>query len=125
MHPEFDARDQQLLTDRIANRLSLPGPLVGDFVIMQDGKTRRFTHDWGDTIQTSIFENGGSFYLEKSGYGNYSGGLEPGVAKKDLQNTGDSRMGDFWFFHHGYSAAANGVNVKVPCKVYRVNGRPE
>ena len=120
--PEFDAKDREILADREAAFNALSGPRVGDWCIMpNEEKPRRFSHDWGDAIQTSWPKHGtGSIYLGQ-GYASYSGSLDPSLPKIALIDTGERRPGQFWFFHHDHSRAHNGVHFEIDCRVYRYN----
>ncbi len=114
--PEFDARDGEILAAReaLVNRLS--GPRIGDFVRLADGRMMRFSYDLGDALQVSA---SGSFHLCRSGHASFSGGLEPPIDKERIVGTGELFPGEFWFFHHDYAAAHNGVTALIPCRVYR------
>ncbi len=115
----FDNRDGDMLHQRIMARDTTNGPRIGDYVNMPDGSLRRFTHDWGDTIQTTTPKFGyGSYYLG-TGYSSYSGALDPGIPKSGLKDTGNPRDGAFWFFHHDYMTAHNGVDFTIPCRVFQ------
>lgn len=116
----FDARDEEIRQQRITAWQQRQGPRVGDFVLMNDGTTRRFTHDWGEDIQTtsSYYPTHGSFYFG-DGYCSYSGGLDPAILKTSIEDTGETRDGTVWFFHHGCSGAHRGVHCTIPCRVYR------
>lgn len=116
MRPIFDERDQAILNERIGLRDKIGGPRIGDFVKMPDGRTMRFSHDWGDTIQISF---GGSFYLAWDGHAAFSGGLEPSIDKDNIIDTGETKKGLFWFFHHDHRQASNGVDVGAPCRIYK------
>ena len=116
---DFDSMDQGILIDRAKARDARTGPRVGDFCEMPDGRTMRFSHDWGDDIQIS---EGGTYYLERNGGVSMSGGLEPGVSKLKIEDTGETRPGWFWFFHHDHSMAHNGVDFQTACRVFRYTG---
>lgn len=116
---QLDATDTALLAARIEQWNSHQGPRVGDYVITSKGLLR-FTYDWDDTIQTTSRGFGGSFYISESGYMDYSGGLDSGVPKTALELTEETRDGACWFFSHDYRTAHNGVDVVVPCRVYRL-----
>jgi hypothetical protein len=119
--PRFDERDQLILDQRIAFWNARTGPRVGDYVIMREDDVRRFTHDWDDgSIQVTAGVNGtGSFYFDRNGHMDYSGGLDPTILMSDLIDTGATRDAAAWFFHHDHSCAHNGVQFRVPCRVYR------
>lgn len=114
----FDERDEAIRKQKLVHWTATPGPRVGDFVIMQDGRVSRFTHDCRTTIQTMWAGGPGSFYFS-GWYCSYSGGLEPGVNKSQLVDTGELRDGLVWFFHHCESGAHRGVSCSIPCRVYR------
>lgn len=121
MRPEFDERDKEILALRESLFNQMEGPRVGDYLRTPDGMLR-FTHDWGDTIQTTVRPshpcNGdASFYLSE-GHVSFSGSLNPGIAKDTLRDTGDKQDGSFWFFHHNDACAHNGVYFKIPCRVF-------
>jgi len=123
----LDARDTEILAHRMAQLNEREGPRVGDWVILQgDGdfneRLRRFTHDWGDTIQTNDPGDSGSFYLG-DGYCSYSGALAPGIDKKSLTNSGQTRLGRVWFFRHNIHEAHNRVNTAAEFRVFlQANG---
>ena len=116
--PEFDDQDARMLAKRVDRREEQAGPRIGDFVKMLDGTTRRFTHDWGEDIQTTCKDGLGSFHLTAGGDGNYSGGLDAAISKSGLEETGKTLKGAFWFFHHDRRRAHNGVYFKTPCRVF-------
>jgi len=101
------------------------GPRVGDFVHMPDGTLRRFTYDWGDGLQTTVGAahpcNGdASFYLGRSGEASFSGSLDSTIPRDRITLTDERHAGRFWFFHHGFPGAHQGVHCDAPCRVYRV-----
>lgn len=114
-----DETDLAILAKRLAHWNALQGPRVGDWVVMRDGSMRRFTHDWGEDIQTTDPKFGlGSFYLG-DGYMSYSGSLDSALAKHSFQDLGETKTADCWFFHHDFWGADRGVHFQVFCKVYR------
>lgn len=90
---------------------------------MPDGTQERFSHDWGDQIQTTDGKFGASFYLGRDGFSSFSGGLNPSIKKEHLIKTDKLEEARFWFFHHDYATAHNGVHVEVLVPVYEY--RPE
>jgi hypothetical protein len=136
MRPTFDERDAAILAQRESERNTRPGPRVGDFVKMKDGTLRRFSHDYGEDIQTTYrwqepknaaaFNRnsdpmiccGGDFYLAEGGGVSFSGSLDSALLKSTLKDTGEQRDGRFWFFHHNYWQASNGVDVTIKCRVF-------
>lgn len=123
MRPEFDSRDADILAGRIAEWNKIDGPRVGDYVRMLDGSLRRFTHDWGDEIQTTCGDQhpcreNQSFHFG-NGYMSFSGSLDPSIPKTTLDQTSEVIEGPAWFFHHDFMQAHSGVYCKVPCRVYQ------
>ena len=112
----LDERDHAILAERVAERDTLKGPRVGDFVVMDDGRLVRISYLWPDTAQVS---EGGSWYLGERGYVSFSGSLEPGFRRSELRPINSMRDATFWFFHHKEARADNGVYVAIPCRVYR------
>ncbi len=116
----LDTIDQEFIGEIIKRRDTLQGPLAGDFIIMKDGTVERFSHDWGEDIQTSDGRFGWSFHLCKDGNADFSGGLNPAIMKSELELVPDDiRLGHFWIFHHNHVTAHNGVHFNIPCKTYR------
>ena len=111
-----DDRDQKIAEERIKSFNAREGPRVGDFVILPDGHYQRFAHEWPDQMQTC---DCGSFHLGE-GYVSMSGSLDPGYKKDKLELTGEIHIGRFWFFHHGYMTAHNGIGLEMTCRTYRV-----
>jgi hypothetical protein len=121
--PAFDRRDAEILVDRLKAREQLTGPLVGDFVYLTAGDLRRFTHDWGDELQTTIADNiDTSFYLGADGHMSFSGSLDPSIPKARLRKRSEVREASCWFFHHGSAGAYRGVTVHVAVSVWMLMG---
>ena len=119
-NPKFDERDAAILVTNIAAWDERKGPRVGDWCRMPNGDMKRFTHDWGDDIQTTSSVTGmGSFFFGR-GYMDYSGGLDSAILKSRLVDTGETKLGAAWFFHHNHMAAHNGVYFNVECRVFEV-----
>jgi hypothetical protein len=119
MPPQFDDRDAALLAERQARFDQQSGPRVGDIVLMRDGSMRRFTHDWGDGLQTTTPQFGaGSFYFG-TGHMDYSGALDPTIPKAGLIDTGEQREARVWFFHHNFPGAARAVHTTARVRVFR------
>jgi len=117
LNSKLDNKDKEILEKCFTNRQNLKGPQVGDYILKGD-KLHRFSHNWGESgLQTSP---GGSFYLENSGYGDFSGGLDPTVPLDKIKETSTQKLGIFWFFHHGFPGQGCGVNVEIPCRVYEL-----
>ena len=126
MKPSFDALDEQIKQIRIDAWNNRSGPRVGDFVRMPDGALLRFTHDFGEEIQTTAPREPGdqSFYFGH-GYCSFSGSLDSPILKSDLFDTGATQEGPVWFFHHDSARAHNGVHTTIPCRVYHYQPQPK
>jgi hypothetical protein len=114
----IDERDRDMITRRMEALNAVPGPRVGDFVEFPGDITRRISYIWPDepaSVQTS---RGGSYYLG-NGYVSMSGSLYVGVPAWTLTDTGETRDGAVWVFHHDYHTGGNGVGAMVPFRVFR------
>lgn len=115
---QLDAKNQELLAKRRAWFEARTIPMVGDYVRFVDDVERRISYRWdfGDaTVQTSA---GGSFYIDV-GVVSFSGGLYPSIAVSTLTLTEERKSGRFWFFDHDISGAGRGIEVSMPCRVWR------
>lgn len=117
--PDFDHIDEHIRNEREKRWANRQGPRVGDFVEMKDGTLRRFTHDWGDGLQTTCLQSCGQFYLERDGHMSYSGSLDRRIPTCQLKDTGRVSAGRVWFFHHDECRGHNGVYAFVDCRVYK------
>lgn len=91
---------------------------VGDYVKHLNGTIDRVTYIWE---QQGIAQTGGggiSYYLSKSGYVSYSGGLDPGVKIENLVYTGEVTPGWIWFFNRDFREANNSVTFQIDFRVY-------
>lgn len=112
----LDRRDQEILAECMKAREAIAGPRMGDYVLFPTGELERFSHNWGDELQTSP---SGSFFLHASGEGGFSGGLNPSTPANKLSLMISKTLpGTFWFFHHGFAGAGRGVYFEIPCRVY-------
>lgn len=123
MHTDTETNPVNLtiLQRRTAARERIAGPRVGDFLRLTPADDRcpdltRFTHDWGDQLQTGGMD--GSYYLTDSGYLSHSGGLDPGIKKVDVLPTNEARNGSVWFFDENISGPGRGVHFAIPCRVF-------
>lgn len=121
----IDERDAKILAQR-AELLGLrTEPQQGDWVTFADGTERRVSHVWdfpadseGPRIYSIQTSDGGSWYLG-DGYVSFSGALHPGVSGDTFSDTGTTRPGAVWIFHHDYHTAHNGVEVEIDFRVWR------
>ena len=117
LNTDLDDTDFQILADRAQCFARLTGVRVGHLVEMSSGELRRFSCDLGDAMQVSYVKS--DFYL--SGHGaEYSGSPGPAIAKSNLVETTKTRAAPFWFFHHNHYGPGNSVEVRLPCKLWRV-----
>src|SRR5215475_5207388 len=126
---KFDTLDAEILAQRQELFNAIEGPRVGDFLLTADGYLR-FTHDWGDAIQTTVHpghpcNSDASFYLSKNGHVSFSGSLDPSIDKSNLIETEEKQEGCFWFFHHDFWGAGRGVNFRISCRVFKLIDRNE
>lgn len=110
-------KDHAILAARVAAYNQYDGPRVGDFIRFSDGMLHRFSHHWGDSIQTSRADYDVSFYLGED-YISFSGSLNPAIDIEDIHATPEIKLGSVWFFHNGYVAAHSAVYAQVPFRVY-------
>jgi hypothetical protein len=126
MRPEFDEKDAEILA---ASQLAFDkqeGPRVGDFVQFpgEDG-LRRITHDWGDSLQTTVgpkhpCDGDSSFYFQ-GGSVSFSGSLDSAIGSDSFIDTGRVMNGNVWFFHHNWMAGGNGVYCRAKFRVYNAD----
>lgn len=114
---QFDDKDQAIADRRQAQRDQFDGPRMGDYVLFPTGELERFSHDWGDELQTSP---SGAFHMYEGGDTQMTcGGLHPATPRDQLVLAEQSLPGTFWFFHHGEVGAGRGVYFRMPCRLYR------
>lgn len=99
------------------------GPRVGDFCERPGEDTvfhrtnSRFTHNGDDFMQTGGGD--GSYHISQCGFASYSGGLDPGVQKANLVDTGRTKWASFWFFKDNFAGGHCGVSVTLTVRVYQ------
>jgi hypothetical protein len=122
----LDQANRDILAARIAAYDAIDGARVGDYLKLWTApepcpkhayEYTRFTHDWGDKLQTGGHQWSGGFYLS-TGHISYSGGLDPGVWRADLVATNETREGSVWFFNHNEARADNGIVASMPFRVF-------
>jgi hypothetical protein len=116
----LDERDAAIVGERLALMDRVSGPRVGDWIRFADGTERRISHayhvadGWDENAyQTS---DGGRWYLASFGC-SFSGSLYPSVGGEFI-DTGETRDGSAWFFHHDHRCAHNGVDFVAPFRVF-------
>lgn len=111
--------NDEILADLLSARQLIEGPRVGDYVVRPNGEYSRFTHDWPEKLQ----DGGGvysQYFFVETGDLSYSGSLDSGFDKADLEQTGETKKGQVWFFKNNHRTAHNGIEYMVDCRVYRV-----
>ena len=123
---EFDARDAEIVADRMAMREARHRrvlPWEGDWLRFPNGEFRRAAYCWDDGVQpVSSVGDGGSFHLCANGHADMSGGLDSIIPNGCFRATDETRDADVWIFHHGSTGAHRGVHTKVPFRVFDVVG---
>jgi hypothetical protein len=121
---ELDQRNESIRAWREASLALNTRPQSGDWVIFADGVERRISHVWdwpADSDGTALYSiqtsDDGSWYLG-DGYASFSGGLHPGIPGDTFSDTGETRPGSVWFFHHDIHQAHNGVDTTVEFRVW-------
>lgn len=106
-----------ILKKRIELRDKKEGIRIGDYLVVEDGDYRRVAHIWDDGIQPS--SGNPSIYLG-DGYMSYSGGLDSAIPLHKIEDTGEIKNGDCWFFDKNIAGAGRRVMKKLPCRVFKV-----
>ncbi|MQA40631.1 hypothetical protein [Rugamonas aquatica] len=122
MKIQFDEVDERLRLARMAARDLIETPLCGDYVLFPTGEMERLGRDWGGALQTTP---SGSFYLWKGGGADFSGGLNPPIARETLTRTVKTLAGRFWFFHHDWVGPGRSVHFRIPCRLYLTTAKYE
>lgn len=114
----LDALNAKIAEDIHAAREALTGgPRIGDFVIMPDNTIQRCCNKTEFGMQTS---EAGRYHVSRCGTASMSGGLNRSQLDEYFQDTGEVRLGLFWFFSHMQPGAGQGVDFYLPCRVYRL-----
>jgi hypothetical protein len=116
---EHDKANVILLQDRQTRLDAREGVRVGDFILSGE-KVLRVAHDWGDDVQPTFGNPGGSFYLGVGGGCSFSGSLDSSIPKTCLVLTEERRAGSVWFFSRDRSMAHNGYYTEAFFRVWRV-----
>lgn len=123
MRPEFDERDAAILRARQVTFAKVEGARVGDFIDMRDGTRRRFTHDWGEGLQTTCGKGhpcaGDQSFYFGDGFASFSGSLDSMIPREQIEATGEHVNGGVWFFHHDSAGAHRGVHAEIPFRLFR------
>ena len=89
---------------------------------MPDGRMKRFCYNHGCGLQTTNALQA-SYHMTERGHVSYSGGLDAMELREFLTDTGETRRGRFWFWHHGLPGGGRGVDGWADCKIYRLERR--
>jgi hypothetical protein len=117
---EHSQRDFDLLAERVRKLNKREGPRVGDFVIMPDETIRRFTHDWTDSLQTTIRQNAqGNVHLNQGGFCEFAGSLDSSLPIECIEETTETRLGRVWFFSNNIAKMHHAVHGLVSFRVYQ------
>jgi hypothetical protein len=116
---KHDAENVVLLAARQERLDAREGVRVGDFILSGE-KVLRVAHDWGDDVQPTYGNPGGSFYLTCGGGCSFSGSLDSPILKTSLVLTDERRAGSVWFFSRDHSGAGNGYDTEAFFRVWRV-----
>jgi hypothetical protein len=119
MNKVIDDKHLSMVNKIIEARKSIEGFALGDFVEFKN-TTRRISNIMSGRVQTSDL-NDGSYHIFRSGYASFSGGLYSSLENEKLELTKEITFGSFWIFYHGNVEAHNGIDILVPCKVWKVN----
>lgn len=120
----LDETDQAILSTRQAKYNTEHDVQVGEFIRFSDGTIRRISYIWPDGVQSTDNRFGPmSFYLG-DGYVSYSGSLYRCVPRDSLKLTNEKESGGFWFFHHDFPTAHNGVDFMIPCRIWESSELP-
>lgn len=117
----FDSRDAELRTQGLAIWQNVPGSRVGDFVEFPCATLARISTMTTTHFQVAEPRFGASFYWAWW-YCSFSGGHKAVLyPRAGLEDTGTTRDGDAWVFHHDSPGAHRGVSCTIPCRVFRIN----
>lgn len=128
---QLDERDTEILANRMRERMAITKPLQGDWVRnRRTGRMLRISHVWDFPIRNDDSDipakvqlsTGGSWYLENSGHGSFSGSLYGGPRLDEMHDTGEVKEASFWFFSHGWAGASRGVYFDTPVRVWEYDG---
>ena len=110
--------NEQILNDRTAKFNERQGARVGDFLKLRNGNYVRFSHNWGEDIQTAC-EWSGSFYLASSSC-SFSGSLYGAIKHKLMRQIDETKKGAVWFFNNDEARAHNGFNTEMDFRVFEI-----
>lgn len=96
---------------------AIKGPRVGDYLKLPHGEYTRFTESYDDQLQTGGHA-GSRYFLCQNGQLSYSGSLDRGVVRSDIELTDEVKEGLVWFFSQSRAVGQGAVEFQLPCRVY-------
>jgi hypothetical protein len=114
--------NELILAERSASLDKKTGIRVGDYLKLSNGQYLRFSHDWGDAVQTSKSVGDSSFYLGNEGC-SFSGSLYPAIEKAKITQIQETKLGSVWFFKNDYHTAHNGSSFEIPFRVFELTDK--
>lgn len=93
--------------------------LVGDYLRMPDGSESRVTYCHDDGVQDG--GGSGSFFLNKSGQGSYSGGLNGIKPFNKIKPTNETKKALFWIFSRDLWGGNRGFYFYINVKVWKID----
>lgn len=118
LNPHLDETDLAILAEIVEGMTKREGPRCGDFIRFSCGAERRIG---AVTIWGAQAAKTGSFCIDR-GLADHSGAYYfDAIDKMHLVDSGETKAGAAWFFHHGEVRAHNGVNVVAPFRIYTIN----
>jgi len=117
-------KDFDIIQSRLQAYDQVKGPRVGDFLNISYGKYVRFTHHWGDSIQTGPDSSG---YCLTENSISYSGSLDPSIPIELFEpyEYEPIKEGQIWAFSNGWAGAGRGVYLNVPFRVFQISQQKE
>lgn len=97
----------------------IEGPRVGDFLKLDNGNYTRFTYAWPDGQMQTGGTAGSQYYLA-SNHCDYSGSLNHGIDKNNIELISEVKQGMVWFFRDNSARADNGVNYYMNFRVFKI-----
>ena len=107
----------ELIKNRCEEREKLTTIQCGDYIEYKDGRTERVTHVWEHDVQAG--GGSSSFYMAKNGHASYSGSLNSGLKKSQLQDSGQKSFARFWFFSEDWSGANRAISFYCMVRIWQ------
>jgi len=118
--PTFDADDAVIVETRMLARAAYQsGPLVGDWVRLDDGELRQLAYTGPAGDKTKFTAPGCEFYLESNGAMSCRGDWRRGVPLDILRATDATHPGVAYIFHHNRWRSGNEVGFAVDLRVWQ------